>query len=54
MHVVCDIDFLSSFLKICRLGLVKEFFGEENVHIPVAVLYEIAKTDLITDLLDHH
>ena len=26
----------------------------ENVHIPVAVLYEIAKTDLITDLLDNH
>jgi len=24
------------------------------MHIPVAVLYEIAKTDLITDLLDKH
>ena len=54
MHVVCDTDFLSSFLKIGRLELVNEFFGEENIHIPVAVLYEIAKTDLITDLLDKH
>ena len=26
----------------------------DNIHIPVAVLYEIAKTDLITDLLDKH
>ena len=42
MHVVCDTDFLSSFLKIGRLELVKEFFGVDNIHIPVAVLYEIA------------
>ena len=54
MHIIVDTDFLSSFLKIGRLELVKEFFGEENIHIPVAVLYEIAKTDLITDLLDKH
>jgi predicted nucleic acid-binding protein len=54
MHVIVDTDFLSSFLKIGRLELVKEFFGVENMHIPVAVLYEIAKTDLITDLLDMH
>jgi predicted nucleic acid-binding protein len=54
MHVVCDTDFLSSFLKIGRLELAKEFFGVDTIHIPVAVLYEIAKTDLITDLLDKH
>ncbi len=54
MHIIIDTDFLSSFLKIGRLELVKEFFGVENMHIPVAVLYEIAKTDLITDLLDMH
>ena len=41
-------------MKIGRLELVKEFLGVENVHIPVVVLYEIAKTDLITDLLDKH
>ena len=46
--------FLELFLKIGRLELVKEFFGVDNIHIPVAVLYEIAKTDLITDLLDKH
>ncbi len=54
MHVVCDTDFLSSFLKIDRLELVKEFFGVDNIHVPVAVLYEITKTDLIADLLDKH
>ena len=52
MIIVCDTDFLSSFLKIERLELVKDLFKEENVYIPIAVLGEIAKTDLITDLLD--
>ena len=50
--LVCDTDFLSSFLKIGRLELVKDLFKEDNLYIPVAVLGEIAKTDLITDLLD--
>ena len=54
MHAIVDTDFLSSFLKIGRLELVKEFFGVDNIQIPVAVLYEITKTDLITDLLDKH
>ena len=52
MIIVCDTDFLSSFLKIERLELVKDLFKEENLYIPIAVLGEIAKTDLITDLLD--
>ena len=30
MHVIVDTDFLSSFLKIGRLELAKEFFGVEN------------------------
>lgn len=50
--IICDTDFLSSFLKIERLELVKDLFKEENLYIPVAVLAEIAKTNLITDLLD--
>jgi len=50
--LVCDTDFLSSFLKIGRLEIVRDLFKEENLYIPVAVLGEIAKTDLITDLLD--
>ena len=52
LTIICDTDFLSSFLKIERLELVKELFKEENLYIPVAVLGEIAKTDLVTDLLD--
>ena len=50
--LVCDTDFLSSFLKIGRLELVKDLFKEENLYIPVAVLGEIANSDLITDLLN--
>ncbi|RCV64715.1 putative nucleic acid-binding protein, contains PIN domain [Methanophagales archaeon] len=52
MRIISDTDFLSSFLKIERLELVKDLFKEENLYIPIAVLGEIAKTDLITDLLD--
>jgi len=52
LTIICDTDFLSSFLKIERLELVKDLFKEENLNIPVAVLGEIAKTELITDLLD--
>ncbi|HJH25956.1 MAG TPA: hypothetical protein C5S37_04095 [Methanophagales archaeon] len=52
MIIICDTDFLSSFLKIDRLELVKELFKEENLYTPIAVLGEIAKTDLITDLLN--
>lgn len=52
LTIICDADFLSSFLKIGQLELVKDLFKEENLYIPVAVLSEIAKTNLITDLLD--
>ena len=52
MILICDTDFLSSFLKIGRLELVKDLFKVVNLYIPVAVLREIAKTDLITDLLN--
>ena len=52
LTIICDTDFLSSFLKIERLELVKDLFKEDNLYIPVAVHAEIAKTNLITDLLD--
>ena len=52
MIIVCDTDFLSSLLKIERLELMKDLFNEEKLYIPAAVLGEIAKTNLITDLLD--
>jgi rRNA-processing protein FCF1 len=45
MFIVCDTDFLSSFLKIDSLDLVKRLFKEENLHIPRAVLLELAKTN---------
>jgi predicted nucleic acid-binding protein len=51
MIIISDTDFLSSLLKISRLEIVRDLFNEENVHIPVAVLSEVAKTELITDLL---
>ena len=51
MIIISDTDFLSSLLKISRLEIARDLFNEENVHIPVAVLNEVAKTELITDLL---
>ena len=50
--IICDTDFLSSFLKIKRLELVRYLFKAKNLYIPVAVLSEVAKTNLITALLD--
>ena len=50
--IICDTDFLSSFLKIGRLELVRDLFKTKNLCIPVAVLSEVAKTNLITALLD--
>jgi Predicted nucleic acid-binding protein, contains PIN domain len=52
MIIVCDTDFLSSFLKTNRLETAKDLFKEDNLYIPAAVLGEIAKTDLITDLVN--
>lgn len=53
MIIVCDTDFLSFLLKIDRLQLVKDLFKEDNLYVPVAVISEIAKTELITDLLSN-
>lgn len=50
--VVKDADFLSSFLKIGKLTLIRDFFRVEVLYIPVAVFSEIAKTNLVEDLLD--
>ena len=52
MIIVYDTNFLSSLLKINRLEMVKVLFKEENLYIPTAVLGEITKTDLITNLLN--
>lgn len=50
--IVLDADFLSSFLKIGKLALIRDFFKVDKLCIPVAVFSEIAKTELIKDLLD--
>ncbi len=50
--VIIDADFLSSFLKIGKLALIKDFFRVEKLYIPVAVFTEIAKTKLVTHVLD--
>ena len=43
LDIVIDTDFLSSFLKIGRVGLVKDFFNVDCVSIPLAVFTEIGK-----------
>ncbi|HEY77208.1 MAG TPA: hypothetical protein G4O00_13710 [Thermoflexia bacterium] len=50
--VILDTDFLSAFLKIERLDLVRDLFRVEVVWIPPAVHREIAQTDLLTRLVD--
>ncbi len=49
--IILDADFLSSFLKIGKLDLIRDFFRVEVLYIPVAVFNEISKTNLIKDLL---
>ena len=50
--IILDTDFLSSFLKIDKLDLVKDFFGEEFLYIPPSVLKEISQTELIQKLIE--
>ena len=49
--IILDTDFLSSFLKIGRLNLVKDFFNVKFLHIPVSVLREISTTSLMNEFL---
>jgi len=51
MQVILDADFLSAFLKIGRLGLVKEFFKEAALVIPVEVAQEVARAKLLAEVL---
>lgn len=46
--VILDTDFLSSFLKIGRLDLVRVFYGVDVIWITPAVHREIAQTELLT------
>jgi len=51
LAVVFDTDFLSAFLKIEKLDLVRVFYGVQVLWIPPAVHREIAQTDLLTRLV---
>ena len=52
LDIVIDTDFLSSFLKIGGVSLVKDFFNVDCVSIPLAVFTEIGKTDLVDKLIE--
>ena len=52
LDIVIDTDFLSSFLKIGMVRLVKDFFNVDCVSIPLAVFTEIGKTDLVDKLIE--
>jgi predicted nucleic acid-binding protein len=49
-QVVLDADFLSAFLKIERLSIVRELLGLGPVFTPPAVYREISVTDLLPRL----
>lgn len=49
--IILDTDFLSSFLKIGGLDLVKDFFNVKFLHIPVGVMREISTTGLMSEFL---
>jgi predicted nucleic acid-binding protein len=51
--VILDTDFLSSFLKIDRCGLIQSLYCVERALIPAAVYRELARTDFLTSLLAH-
>lgn len=47
-----DTDFLSSFLKIKRLPLVRDFYQAEDLLIPPAVYREVSVTRISTELAE--
>jgi predicted nucleic acid-binding protein len=48
--VVLDTDFLSAFLKIDRLSLVRDFYAAETFLVPPAVYREVSCTQLVEAL----
>jgi predicted nucleic acid-binding protein len=49
-RVVLDADFLSAFLKIDQLSLVRESLGVESLLVPPAVFREISLANLVPRL----
>jgi predicted nucleic acid-binding protein len=50
LGVILDTDFLSAFLKIGRLELVRDFYGVEALIVPAAVVAELSRTPLLQEL----
>jgi predicted nucleic acid-binding protein len=50
LSIVLDTDFLSAFLKVGRLSLVRDFYQVEFLLVPPAVYRELSATSLIQDL----
>ncbi len=50
--IILDSDVLSAFLKIGHLRMIKDFYGEDNLYIPIEVLNEIAKAGLAVKIKD--
>jgi predicted nucleic acid-binding protein len=48
--IFLDADFLSAFLKIEQLHLVKDFYGVTTLRVPVAVYREVSLTRLLPRL----
>lgn len=48
--IVLDTDFLSAFLKIGRLALIKEFYEVDALVVPSAVFRELSRTPHLTVL----
>ena len=44
--LVSDTDFLSSFIKIGKVKLVKEFYQVEKIYITPGVYHELAQANL--------
>lgn len=51
VRVILDTDFLSAFIKIGRLTLVRELYAVDVLTITPAVYYEVAQTSLLSSLL---
>jgi predicted nucleic acid-binding protein len=50
LTVILDTDFLSAFLKIEQLHLVKDFYSVEVLKVPVAVYREVSLTSLLAQM----
>lgn len=50
LRVILDTDFLSSFLKVRQLQIVRDFYRIPNLWVPPAVYREVSSTDLLAGL----